>query len=160
MGKMQPQTRRLVDEDDGTYVEVTTTYRQLGETYLFEGTYSPQSDGLWLKLLDHRSGLTPTERDVLLLHVVAAHGKRTTGPLRWPREEIAKYLGVSPRTIAGAIRKLARMELLLAAERHGRIVYYKPTPRLASRAGSEQQRKDAEAAPLLKLPKAEERRAS
>ncbi|RAG85039.1 hypothetical protein DN069_13855 [Streptacidiphilus pinicola] len=160
MGKMKPQTAQLVNADTGELVEVTTTFRALQETYLFDGAYTPQSDGLWLKLLDKRSGLTPTDRDILLLHVVAAHGKRSTGPLRWMRAEIAQFLGVTPRTVAGSIRKLAKLDLLVEAERHGRIVYYKPTPHLASRAGGEQQRRDAQAAPPPNLPTIQERRAS
>jgi DNA-binding transcriptional regulator PaaX len=50
---------------------------------------------------------------------------------------MAAYLGVSVRTVATAIERLTKGGLLIEAERHGRLIYYRATPEGISRIATE-----------------------
>lgn len=112
-------------------------------SYNMPGGWSAVNNRIGLAILSRESGLTPSDRDVLALHV---HGPERRGDvLRWPRKQMADHMGISVRTVASAISRLRKAGLLMEAERHGRVIYYRVTPHHASRAGGEQQRQDAAA---------------
>ena len=133
--------RRFADPATGEvheYVDMDDDHRA---TYNFPGGFTAISNRIGLHILSKDSGLTPSDRDVLALHV---HGPERRGDvLRWPRAKMAEYIGISARTVATAIKHLTKAGLLMEAERHGRVIYYRATPHYASRAGGEQQREDA-----------------
>jgi DNA-binding transcriptional ArsR family regulator len=109
--------------------------------YNFPGGFTAVSNRTGLQILSKESGLTPSDRDVLALHV---HGPERRGDvLRWPRAQMSEYLGISARTVATAIKRLTKAGYLFEAERHGRVIYYKASPHHASRVGGDQQREDA-----------------
>ncbi|MEZ0095609.1 helix-turn-helix domain-containing protein [Streptacidiphilus sp. EB129] len=153
--------RQLVDPATGEVVEAYETYRSREDTYQLGGSFTPVSDNLMVDLLHHNSGFTSTDRDVLQLHVHAAHGDRKTGPLRMTRQEIADHLGISLRTVAASIGRLSRANLIVMAETHGRISYYKAAAHVGSRDGGAKQRAQAEAQPAPLVPRSGiERKAS
>jgi len=119
-------------------------------SYNFPGGFSAVSNRVGLQILSKDSGITPSDRDVLALHV---HGPERRGEvLRWPRAQMADYLGISARTVATAIKRLNKAGLLIEAERHGRVIYYRASPHHASRVGGEQQRENAATHRLPVLP--------
>lgn len=142
--------RRFADAATGEvhdYVDLDDPRRP---AYNFPGGFTAVSNRVGLRLLSKESGLTPSDRDVLALHV---HGPERRGEvLRWPRAQMAEYIGISARTVATAIKKLTKAGLLLEAERHGRVIYYRASPHHASRVGGDQQREDAAAYRLPVVP--------
>lgn len=82
-------------------------------------------DELRLSTLPKLDDLSPADR-ILTLHVHAP--ERHGGPLRWTRAKMAAYLGISLRTVATAIESLVEAGLLVVAERHGRLIYYRANP--------------------------------
>jgi predicted transcriptional regulator len=85
-----------------------------------------------LLALPERSDMTPADQ-VLALYVHVP--RRRGGALRWTRQKMAAYLGVSLRTVATAIKHLTENGLLVEAERHGSLIYYQVNPDQASGAG-------------------------
>ncbi|MCG0068189.1 helix-turn-helix transcriptional regulator [Streptomyces tricolor] len=136
--------RRFVDAGTGEQVDLYDLDDEERRTsYNFPGGFSAVSNEIGLAILNKESGLTPSDRDVLALHV---HGPEKRGDvLRWSRQKMADWIGVTPRTIAASIRKLVKAGLLFEAERHGRTIYYRASPHHASRMGGEQQTKDTAA---------------
>ncbi|MFJ1756574.1 hypothetical protein [Kitasatospora sp. NPDC088134] len=97
-------------------------------------------------ILRKDNGLKPSDRDVLQLHI---HGSDDDGVLRMVQQAIADDLGISVRTVSASITRLKKSELLIKAETHGRVVYYRVTEHLASRLGGKGQR---EAVKTLRFP--------
>lgn len=144
--------RRFADPATGEIHEYVYVDMDEGRrpAYNFPGGFTAVSNRIGLQILSKESGLTPSDRDVLALHV---HGPERRGDvLRWPRAKMAEYIGISARTVATSIRRLTKAGLLIEAERHGRVIYYRVSPHYASRAGGEQQRQDAAACRLPVVP--------
>ncbi|MEV7775899.1 hypothetical protein [Kitasatospora sp. NPDC086791] len=115
--------------------------------YNFKGRrYTAVADYLMVLILRKDNGLKPSDRDVLLLHI---HGSDDDGVLRMVQKAIADDLGISVRTVSSSMTRLKKSELLLKAEEHGRVVYYRVTDHLASRLGGKGQR---EAVKHLRFP--------
>ncbi|MGW6145264.1 winged helix-turn-helix domain-containing protein [Streptomyces sp. NPDC055140] len=133
--------RRLADPATGEVHEFYDLDDNRRPTYNFPGGFTAVSNRTGLQILSKESGLTPSDRDVLALHV---HGPERRGDvLRWPRARMSEFLGISARTVATAIKRLTKAGYLFEAERHGRVIYYKASPHHASREGGERQREDA-----------------
>ncbi|MEU5383590.1 hypothetical protein ACFVT9_29100 [Kitasatospora cineracea] len=137
MRPLAPRTRTLVDPETGETVEVTESFDGL-IPYNFRGRrYTAVADELMVLILRKDNGLKPSDRDVLQLHI---HGSDDDGVLRMIQQAIADDLGISVRTVSGSITRLRKSELLIKAETHGRVVYYRVTEHLASRLGGKGQR--------------------
>lgn len=138
------RVRRFADLETGLIQELEDLDADTRTpAYNFPGGFSAVSNRTGMAVLSKESGLTPSDRDILALHV---HGPEKRGDvLRWSRQMMANYLGITTRTVASAMKKLAKGKWILEAERHGRTVYYRATPHHASRSGGKQQYEDAEA---------------
>ncbi|MFG2667600.1 hypothetical protein ACGFY6_25575 [Streptomyces sp. NPDC048387] len=146
------RVRRFADRDTGVIQELEELDADSRTTtpYNYPGGFTAVSNRTGLAILSKESGLTPADRDVLALHV---HGPEKRGDvLRWPRQKMADYLGITTRTVASSIKKLTKGGWLFEAERHGRTIYYRATAHHASRAGGEQQQQDAASYRLPVLP--------
>lgn len=141
MGAPAPRKRTLVDKETGDVFEATETYK--GQVaYNFRGRYTPTSDTLMVRILSKESGLKPSDKEVLLLHI---HGSDDDGVLRMVQQAMADFIGIKLRTVSGSMTRLRKAALLIVAEKHGRVTYYRVTPHLSSREGGEAQRKTSEA---------------
>ncbi|MEU8708635.1 helix-turn-helix domain-containing protein [Streptomyces sp. NPDC048565] len=148
--------RRFADSATGEVKEYVDLDDDRRPAYNFPGGFTAISNRIGLQILSKESGLTPSDRDVLALHV---HGPEKRGDvLRWPRAKMAEYVGISARTVATAIKRLTKAGLLIEAERHGRVIYYKVSPHHASRGGGDQQREDAAGYRLPVVPGLPERK--
>jgi DNA-binding transcriptional ArsR family regulator len=149
--------RRFADPATGEvheYVDLDGDRRP--PAYNFPGGFTAVSNRTGLQILSKESGLTPSDRDVLALHV---HGPERRGDvLRWPRAKMSDFLGISARTVATAIKRLTKAGYLIEAEKHGRVIYYKVSPHHASRVGGEQQRQDAAAHRIPVVPGAPQKK--
>ncbi|MGW2841886.1 winged helix-turn-helix domain-containing protein [Streptomyces sp. NPDC001493] len=137
--------RRFVDVSTGEQVDFhDLDHDERGRlAYNFPGGFTAVSNEIGLAILNKKAGLTPSDRDILALHV---HGPEKRGDvLRWSRQKMAEWVGITPRTVATSLKKLTKAALLVEAERHGRTIYYRATPHLASRMGGTQQTKDSAA---------------
>ncbi|MEV7525776.1 winged helix-turn-helix domain-containing protein [Streptomyces sp. NPDC091371] len=144
MSAKPARVRRFADRETGLIQEFEDLDAATRTTpYNFPGGFSAVSNRTGLAILSKESGLTPSDRDVLALHV---HGPERCGDvLRWSRQAMADYLGITARTVASAIKKLTKGGWIFEAERHGRTIYYRATPHHASRSGGKQQQEDATA---------------
>lgn len=142
--------RRLANLTTGEVYEYIDSDDNRRLNYNFPGGFTAVGNASGMQILSKESGLTPSDRDVLALHV---HGPEKRGDvLRWPRAQISDYIGISARTVATAIKRLTKAGYLIEAERHGRVTYYRVNPHHASRAGGEQQCRDAAAYRIPTVP--------
>ncbi|MFJ2589721.1 helix-turn-helix domain-containing protein [Streptomyces sp. NPDC087538] len=139
-----------MDAETGERVDLVDLDDDRRHSYNFPGGFTAVSNLTGLAILNKQSGLTPSDRDILSLHV---HGPEKRGDvLRWSRQRMADWIGITPRTVSTAIRKLTKAGLLFEAERHGRTIYYRASPHHTSRAGGGQQREDTAAYRLPVVP--------
>lgn len=110
-----------------------------GRGYGFPGSHVSVGIGQGRRLAAAGSGLTDRELRVLVWFCCAATGSQE--PVKMPRSEIARELGMSTGGLAHALRALHQARLLLASDPIGRTVYYRVNPHVAFAGTSAEHRK-------------------